>query len=58
MELKLMRLRRWLFALCQARAGQCLKSENATLHCGSGGATARLARDDGTSDTSFLPDTP
>jgi len=25
MELKLKRLRRWLFALCQARAGQCLQ---------------------------------
>lgn len=25
MELKLARLRRWLFALCQARSGQCLK---------------------------------
>ncbi len=25
MELKLNRLRRWLFALCQARSGQCLK---------------------------------
>ncbi len=26
MELKISRLRRWLFALCQARSGQCLKS--------------------------------
>ncbi len=26
MELKLSGLRRWLFALCQARSGQCLKS--------------------------------
>ncbi|SDV13216.1 hypothetical protein SAMN05216558_3806 [Pseudomonas vancouverensis] len=26
MELKFSRLRRWLFALCQARSGQCLKS--------------------------------
>ncbi|MGY3174079.1 hypothetical protein ACVWYU_003482 [Pseudomonas sp. TE12234] len=25
MELNLSRLRRWLFALCQARSGQCLK---------------------------------
>jgi hypothetical protein len=25
MELKLARLRKWLFALCQARSGQCLK---------------------------------
>jgi len=25
MELKFVRLRRWLFALCQARSGQCLK---------------------------------
>ncbi len=25
MELKFSRLRRWLFALCQARSGQCLK---------------------------------
>lgn len=27
MELKLIRLRRWLFALCQARSGQCLKPQ-------------------------------
>ncbi len=27
MELKLPRLRRWLFALCQARSGQCLKPQ-------------------------------
>ncbi|KAF2393312.1 hypothetical protein FX983_01276 [Pseudomonas frederiksbergensis] len=26
MELKIVQLRRWLFALCQARSGQCLKS--------------------------------
>jgi len=26
MELTFIRLRRWLFALCQARSGQCLKS--------------------------------
>jgi len=26
MELTIRRLRRWLFALCQARSGQCLKS--------------------------------
>ncbi len=26
MELKMARLRKWLFALCQARSGQCLKS--------------------------------
>lgn len=25
MELTISRLRRWLFALCQARSGQCLK---------------------------------
>ncbi len=25
MELKFVRLRRWLFTLCQARSGQCLK---------------------------------
>ncbi|SDO26045.1 hypothetical protein SAMN04489798_2478 [Pseudomonas arsenicoxydans] len=25
MELKMAWLRRWLFALCQARSGQCLK---------------------------------
>ncbi|AHC34207.1 hypothetical protein U771_08320 [Pseudomonas gorinensis] len=25
MELKLKRLRKWLFALCQSRAGQCLQ---------------------------------
>ncbi|VVO40576.1 hypothetical protein PS726_05779 [Pseudomonas fluorescens] len=25
MELKLSRLRRWLFVLCQARSGQCFK---------------------------------
>jgi hypothetical protein len=25
MELKLARLRKWLFTLCQARSGQCLK---------------------------------
>jgi hypothetical protein len=25
MELKLARLRKWLFALCQARSGQCLQ---------------------------------
>jgi len=25
MELKLVRLRRWLFALCQSRSGQCIK---------------------------------
>jgi hypothetical protein len=25
MELKFSRLRRWLFALCQARSGQCIK---------------------------------
>jgi len=25
MELKISFLRRWLFALCQARSGQCLK---------------------------------
>ncbi|MGF6125896.1 hypothetical protein QF019_001085 [Pseudomonas frederiksbergensis] len=27
MELKLLRLRRWLFALCQARSGQCLNPQ-------------------------------
>lgn len=27
MELRLNRLRRWLFALCQARSGQCLKPQ-------------------------------
>ncbi|MDP9655571.1 UNVERIFIED_ORG: hypothetical protein J2W87_003511 [Pseudomonas putida] len=27
MELKLARLRRWLFTLCQARSGQCLKQQ-------------------------------
>ena len=27
MELKLARLRRWLFILCQARSGQCLKQQ-------------------------------
>ncbi|MCP1420597.1 hypothetical protein J3D47_004840 [Pseudomonas laurylsulfativorans] len=27
MELKFPRLRRWLFALCQARSGQCLKQQ-------------------------------
>jgi len=27
MELKLKRLRQWLFTLCQARAGQCLKKQ-------------------------------
>ncbi len=26
MELKISRLRRWLFALCQARSGQCVKA--------------------------------
>ncbi|MDP9708436.1 UNVERIFIED_ORG: hypothetical protein J2X80_000501 [Pseudomonas fluorescens] len=26
MELTFARLRRWLFALCQARSGQCLKT--------------------------------
>ncbi len=26
MELTISRLRRWLFALCQARSAQCLKS--------------------------------
>ncbi len=26
MELNISRLRRWFFALCQARSGQCLKS--------------------------------
>ena len=26
MELTFARLRRWLFVLCQARSGQCLKS--------------------------------
>ncbi|ALQ02069.1 hypothetical protein AK973_1620 [Pseudomonas brassicacearum] len=25
MELKLTRLRRWLFVLCQSRSGQCIK---------------------------------
>jgi len=28
MELKLTKLRRWLFALCQARSGQCLKPKD------------------------------
>ncbi|VVQ27382.1 hypothetical protein PS943_00347 [Pseudomonas fluorescens] len=27
MELKFARLRKWLFTLCQARSGQCLKSQ-------------------------------
>lgn len=27
MELKFAQLRRWLFALCQARSGQCLKPQ-------------------------------
>lgn len=27
MELKFPGLRRWLFALCQARSGQCLKPQ-------------------------------
>jgi hypothetical protein len=27
MELNLSRVRRWLFALCQARSGQCLKPQ-------------------------------
>ena len=28
MELKLTRLRRWLFALCQSRSGQCLSERH------------------------------
>ena len=32
MELKLARLRRWLFALCQARSGQCLKQSRTPLN--------------------------
>jgi hypothetical protein len=36
MELKLLKLRRWLFALCQARSGQCLKQPGHRRTCGSG----------------------
>ncbi len=31
MELKMARLRKWLFALCQTRSGQCLARQRGPL---------------------------
>ncbi|MCW8278628.1 hypothetical protein IMF27_26390 [Pseudomonas sp. PCH199] len=42
MELKLSHLRRWLFALCQARSSQCLNIKNTTTHCRSEPAREKL----------------